>query len=98
MVICDSLDPFLQGSLYVLFETPKQALKCQKELQNRFFDGRPMKGIFVNLKSLKEIECKRAKEQGSCPGKICLKPSDSPKCHLVHPKRPTKFMKAMLRE
>ncbi|KAI0990227.1 hypothetical protein GJ496_007865 [Pomphorhynchus laevis] len=71
MNICDNLSEHLAGNCYVKFRYEKDAQKAVDELNNRWFDGRP---IYAELSPVTDFHeaCCRQYQMGECPrGGFC---------------------------
>ncbi|KAL7672427.1 hypothetical protein ACOME3_007312 [Neoechinorhynchus agilis] len=71
MNICDNLSEHLAGNCYVKFRYEKDAQKAVDELNNRWFDGRP---VYAELSPVTDFHeaCCRQYQMGECPrGGFC---------------------------
>jgi hypothetical protein len=95
MVMCDNLHEPLRGSLYVVFEDPKAGEKCRKQMNQRLYDGKPLKPIIIATESLENLVCP-AFLKNNCQGMLSSDPDS--RCLLVHVKFVSNFIRKLLTE
>lgn len=66
LVICANLYEPLRGSLYVAFDDPKAGEKCRKLMNQRYYDGQPVKPVVLSEENLDDIVCQPSLK-GNCP-------------------------------
>lgn len=65
MNVCDNLGDHLVGNVYVKFRREEDAEKCVKDLNNRWFNARPVHAELSSVTDFREACC-RQYEMGEC--------------------------------
>jgi len=65
MVLCNSLQPNLRGSVYLMYDTAKGAERCIREKYDKLYNGIIIKPQFVDVEALADILC-HPYNQGKC--------------------------------
>lgn len=91
MNVCDNLGDHLVGNVYVKFEREETAERAVKELNDRWFNGRPVTAELSPVTDFREACC-RQYEMGECTrGGFCnfmhLKPISRKLRHQLYGKR-----------
>eukprot|EP00127_Corallochytrium_limacisporum_P004372 Clim_evm6s159 gene=Clim_evmTU6s159 len=63
--VCDNLGDHLIGNVYAMFEREEDALACRDDLNDRWFDGRPMYAELSPLSDFRDAVC-RKHDIGDC--------------------------------
>ncbi|UJR08341.1 hypothetical protein I4U23_012612 [Adineta vaga] len=89
MTVCDNLGEHLVGNIYIKFRSEEDAERAVKELNNRWFDRKPIYAELSPVTDFKEASC-RQYETGSC--------NRSGFCNFMHIKTISQDAKKRLRK
>lgn len=71
IVICENNNIHLKGNVYIKFSTKESAANCNQELNNRWYNGRPIYSELSPVRSFEEATC-RKHDFGRCErGDMC---------------------------
>lgn len=55
--VCSNREPHLRGNVYVEYTTPREAIKCYRMLQGRWYGGKRLNVEFCDIESWKSAIC-----------------------------------------
>ena len=59
MNVCDNLGDHLVGNVYVKYRREEDAEKCMKDLNNRWFNARPVHAELSSVTDFREACCRQ---------------------------------------
>lgn len=87
MAICENTTDHLSGNVYVRFKDEKDAIKCLKAVNDRWYNGYPIFCELCPVTDLDESSCRQA-FRGEC--------SRGGQCNFLHVRRPSKALETHL--
>lgn len=81
LVVCENDNTHLNGNTYIKFKDEQAAEKCQSDLNNRWFDGRPVYAELSPVRDFSDASCRQHELHECTRGGMC---------NFMHLKKPSR--------